>query len=156
MQTIAAQTPLDVLRGCWARLVKAAKPAAPRRVVPRRQPSAPPAIDLWQRLVKAAKPGAPQRFARRRPPQERGPLVPAPLPAASIDPVALTILAVNRLGPATFRTVSLGLAVTVTVPDQATGDIFRAALAEMQKSRLTDRLVRIEIAKPAPAAEIAP
>ena len=32
---------------------------------------------------------------------------------AEIDPIALTIMAVNRLGPATFRTVSLGTAVIV-------------------------------------------
>lgn len=112
MQTIPTQMPLDVLRGCWARLVKAAKPVAPRPAAKRRRPLTPSAI---------------------------------------IDPVALTIMAVNRLGPATFRTVSLGRAVTVTVPDRATGDIFRAALDEMQKSRLTDRLIRIEIAGEAPA-----
>jgi hypothetical protein len=63
-----------------------------------------------------------------------------------IDPVALTILAVNRLGPATFRTVSIGRAVTVTVPDLATLEIFRAALDEMQKLRSTDRLIRVELA----------
>ncbi|HXQ50034.1 MAG TPA: hypothetical protein VN802_02980 [Stellaceae bacterium] len=64
-----------------------------------------------------------------------------------IDPVALTIMAVNRLGPATFRTVSLGRQVTVTVPDRATYDIFCAALLEMQKARSTDRLIRVEIAE---------
>ena len=63
------------------------------------------------------------------------------------DPVALTILAVNRLGPATFRTSWNGTQVTVTVPDRETCDIFRAALLEMQKARATDRLVRIEIAE---------
>jgi hypothetical protein len=66
---------------------------------------------------------------------------------AEIDPVALTIMAVNRLGPATFRTVTLGTAVIVTVPDLATRDIFRAALVEMQKARSTDRLIRIELAE---------
>ena len=66
---------------------------------------------------------------------------------AAIDPVALTIMAVNRLGPATFRTVSLGTEVTVMVPDQATYDIFSAALLEMQKARSTDRLIRIEITR---------
>ncbi len=64
-----------------------------------------------------------------------------------IDPVALTIMAVNRLGPATIRTASLGTAVLVTVPDLATRDIFRAALLEMQKVRSTDRLIRIELAE---------
>jgi hypothetical protein len=64
-----------------------------------------------------------------------------------IDPVALTIMAINQLGPATFRTVSLGRAVIVTVPDLATRDIFRAALIETQKARATDRLIRIELAE---------
>jgi hypothetical protein len=81
--------------------------------------------DCWTRFLAAAKP-------TEAPP--------------ALDPVALTIMAVNRLGPATFRTVSLGAAVTVTVPDDATGEIFRAALREMQKARATDRLIRIEIA----------
>jgi hypothetical protein len=119
MQTIPTQMPLDVLRGCWARLVKAAKPVAPRPAAKRRRPTPSPERE--------------------------------PLPPAIVDPVALTIMAVNRLGPATFRTVSLGRAVTVTVPDRATGDIFRAALDEMQKARLTDRLIRIEIAGEASA-----
>jgi hypothetical protein len=66
---------------------------------------------------------------------------------AAIDPVTLTILAVNRLGPATFRTVSLGTEVTVLVPDHDTCEIFRAALVEMQKARTTDRLIRIEVAQ---------
>jgi hypothetical protein len=65
---------------------------------------------------------------------------------APIDPVALTVLALNRLGPATFRTVSLGTSVTVTVPDDATGDIFRAALGQTQKARATDRLICIKVA----------
>jgi hypothetical protein len=64
-----------------------------------------------------------------------------------IDPVALTIMAINQLGPATFRTVALGTAVIVTVPDLATRDIFRAALLETQKARSTDRLIRIELAE---------
>ena len=70
-------------------------------------------------------------------------------PDDSIDPVALTILALNRLGPAMFRAVSYGTAVTVTVPDLATCEIFRAALLETQKARCTDRLIRVEIAEPA-------
>ena len=64
-----------------------------------------------------------------------------------IDPVALTIMAVNRLGAATFRSVWHGKSVTVTVPDQATCEIFRAALLVMQKARSTDRLIRIEVAE---------
>jgi hypothetical protein len=66
-----------------------------------------------------------------------------------IDPVALTVMAVNRLGPAMFRAVSYGTEVLVTVPDLATCEIFRAALRETQKARTTDRLIRVEIAEPA-------
>jgi hypothetical protein len=43
------------------------------------------------------------------------------------------------------------------VPDQRTGEIFRAALQEMQKTRLTDRLIAIVVddaadARPSPNA----
>lgn len=69
-----------------------------------------------------------------------------------IDLVNLTILAVNRLGPATFRTVWSGREVTVAVPDQATLEIFRAALEETQKLRSTDRLIRVELAPAAVAS----
>jgi len=68
------------------------------------------------------------------------------VPAAAIDPVALTVLAVNRLGPATLRTVANGKPLTVTVPNASVGAIFRAALVEMQKTRTTDRLIDIVIA----------
>ncbi|HUZ75522.1 MAG TPA: hypothetical protein VMU87_21260 [Stellaceae bacterium] len=128
MQTRPAQAPLHMLRGCWARLKEAAGPVVRQRRLRRRN---------------------------ARIPEWPGPIVASPAPA--VDPVALTILAVNRLGPATFRTVSLGIAVTVTVPDSETGDIFRAALSEMQKARATDRLIRIEVAnetaRPRVAAE---
>lgn len=42
---------------------------------------------------------------------------------------------------ATCRTTSM-----VTVPDTRTGEIFRAALDEMRKARVTDRLVEIIVA----------
>jgi hypothetical protein len=65
------------------------------------------------------------------------------LPA--IDPIALTIMAVNRLGPATFRAVASGMPVTVAAPDERTADIFRAALSQMGHARPTDRLVSVEL-----------
>ena len=102
----------------------------------------------WSRLVCAARPR--YRVAART--RERhfpiirigagGAMPPAGVPA---DLVALTILAVNRLGPATLRTVAHGKPPTVTVPDARIGEIFRAALAEMQKTRLTDRLIAIVV-----------
>jgi hypothetical protein len=80
------------------------------------------------------------------------PPVPKPLPAAQlalvpqIDPVALTVLAVNRLGLATLRSSTSGKVATVSVPDARTAEIFRAALIQMQKSRRTDRLIDVVVA----------
>jgi hypothetical protein len=113
----------------------------------------------WSRLVSAARP----RYRIAAQPRERhfpiiatsagGAMPPA---GVSADLVALTILAVNRLGPATLRTVAHGKPLTVRVPDARIGEIFRAALAEMQKTRLTDRLIAIVVddaadAKPSPS-----
>jgi hypothetical protein len=104
----------------------------------------------WTRLISATRPRYRFYLGRR----DRHPTVNAPLaaPLVAIDPVALTVLAVNRLGPATLRTVANGRPQTVTVPDARVGEIFRAALAEMQKTRLTDRLIDIVIAGEATGA----
>ena len=78
-------------------------------------------------------------------------LVPKPVPQPQVthlpqvDPVALTVLAVNRLGLATFRSATTGKTATVAVPDARTAEIFRAALGEMQKNRRTDRLIDVVI-----------
>ena len=98
----------------------------------------------WSRLVSAARP----RYRVAAQARERHfPVITtsATPPQRAIDLVALTIMAVNRLGPATLRTVAHGKPLTVTVPDQRIGEIFRAALAEMQKTRLTDRLIAIVV-----------
>jgi hypothetical protein len=87
----------------------------------------------WKHLISTARP----RRARQRPDRSR---------QTAIDPVALTMLAVNRLGPATVRTATQGRALVVAVPDAHTAEIFRAALQEMQKTRRTDRLVDIVVA----------
>ena len=97
------------------------------------------------RLISAARPRR-RRVGRYRVAHAIG------VPVATVDPVALTVLAVNRLGPATLRTVANGKPQTVTVPDARTGEIFRAALAQMQKTRLTDRLIDVIIADEAPDA----
>jgi len=86
----------------------------------------------WMSFIQAARPH------RRR---HRAAAITVP----TIDPVALTMMAVNRLGPATVRTATNGKALTVTVPDARTAEIFRAALSEMQKTRLTDRLVDVVV-----------
>ena len=98
----------------------------------------------WTRLISATRPRNRLPFGRRRRPLTVH--TPVPEPVLAIDPVALTVLAVNRLGPATLRTVANGRPLTVTVPDARVGEIFRAALAEMQKTRSTDRLIDIVIA----------
>jgi hypothetical protein len=97
----------------------------------------------WTRLLRAARPR--YRFSLRRGSRYRSVGAAASIPLA-IDPVALTVLAVNRLGPATLRTVANGKPLTVAVPDARIGEIFRAALGEMQKTRATDRLIDIVIA----------
>lgn len=110
----------------------------------------------WRRLLSATRPS--HRFASRR--RDRPPIVntlvsidaaPAAMPTP-LDPVVLTVLAVNRLGPATLRTVANGKPLTVTVPNARVGDVFRAALAEMQKTRCTDRLIEIIVADDAGGA----
>lgn len=98
-----------------------------------------------QRLQAAMKHGWVSFMQAARPHRARRRTVPVPAPVPAIDPVALTMLAVNRLGPATLRTATNGKALTVTVPDARTADIFRAALDEMQKTRCTDRLVAVVV-----------
>jgi hypothetical protein len=71
--------------------------------------------------------------------------VPPVAPAPQLDPVELTVMAVNRLGLATFRSSTSGKVATVAVPDARTAEIFRAALLEMQKNRRTDRLVDVVV-----------
>jgi hypothetical protein len=66
-------------------------------------------------------------------------------PAPEVDPITLTIMAVNRLGSAQLRTAFHGVAVTVAAPDAATAAIFRAALSQMAKERRTDQLISVEL-----------
>jgi hypothetical protein len=113
----------------------------------------------WARLLGAAQPR--RRFTLRGR-TARANLIgsgapasaPPPASALAIDPVALTVLAVNRLAPATLRTVAIGKPLTVTVPNARIGEIFRAALAETQKTRLTDRLIAIAVDDDADAGSI--
>ncbi|MGH6990458.1 MAG: hypothetical protein ACREFD_12865 [Stellaceae bacterium] len=66
----------------------------------------------------------------------------------AIDPVELTVMALNILAPALSRANTTGKRVMVTVPDSRIGDIFRAALALSQEVRATDRLIDISVAEP--------
>jgi hypothetical protein len=95
--------------------------------------------------AKATKP-PPKPHLRLVPPADKPIAAPPAARAPQLDPVELTVLAVNRLGLATFRTSTSGKAATVSVPDTRTAEIFRAALSEMQKSRRTDRLIEVIVA----------
>jgi len=64
---------------------------------------------------------------------------------AMAELVALTVLAVNRLAPATLRSATFGTARTVVVPDQQVEAVFRAALQQMGERRSTDRLIEIVV-----------
>jgi hypothetical protein len=98
-----------------------------------------------QRLQAAMKHGWMNFIQAARPHRAGHAAAPLTVPVAAIDPVALTMMAVNRLGPATVRTATNGKALTVNVPDARTAEIFRAALSEMQKTRFTDRLVDVVV-----------
>ncbi len=71
---------------------------------------------------------------------------PLPLPAAVAgDQVTLIAMAVDRLGPAAIRACCSGVGVRVAVPDEATATMFRAALAQTQQRRVTDRLIEVVV-----------
>jgi hypothetical protein len=108
-----------------------------------------------QRLHAAVKHGWTSFLQAARSHREPRVLARAPMatPMAAVDPVALTMLAVNRLGPATLRTATHGRALTIEVPDAQIAEIFCAALQEMQKTRRTDRLVDVVVAGPAMPAK---
>jgi hypothetical protein len=90
----------------------------------------------WGRFVQAVRPRPHRRHTRRGI---------EPRPVSAVDPVKLTIMAVNRLGPATLRAVWNGMPITVAAPDRQTAEIFRAALLQMGKARPTDRLVSVAL-----------
>jgi len=73
------------------------------------------------------------------------PMTPPAPPSPSPDIVALTILAANRLGPACIRASATGRTLRLAVPDAQTASIFDAALAQMRKNRVTDRLVEVVV-----------
>jgi hypothetical protein len=104
-------------------------------------------------FISATKATKPRRKPRLWlvPPAPKPLPVPLVAPIPQVDPVALTVLAVNRLGLATLRSSTSGKIATVAVPDARTAEIFRAALHEMQKSRRTDRLIDVVVADDGPA-----
>ena len=93
---------------------------------------------------------APRRTRRSREKRSKPELPPvgaaAPLIARYADepdPVQIAVLALETLGPASMRASCTGTEVRVTAPDEATAEIFRAALAETGRNRATDRLIRV-------------
>lgn len=79
-----------------------------------------------------------RRFFRRGDDATVLPLVPE-----AADPIAMVVMAIDRLGPAAIRACCSGVSVRVTVPDDQTAAVFRAALAVTQTRRTTDRLIEI-------------
>ena len=65
--------------------------------------------------------------------------------SAEPDPVKIAVLAMESLGRASMRAAFTGVEVRVTVPDDATAAIFRAALSETARNRSTDQLVRVVV-----------
>jgi hypothetical protein len=102
----------------------------------------------WIRFVGVTRPNG--RFGLRR---RRRSGKAFPFFTGLVDPVELTVMALNILAPALSRATTTGKKVTVTVPDAQTGAIFRAALKQSQQTRATDRLIDIVMAdeEPAPA-----
>lgn len=98
----------------------------------------------WRRFFYARRPSQRSRAAKRIIDREA---------KSEIDPIALTVMAVDRLGPARLRTAFHGVPVTVAAPDHETAEIFRAALSQLAKDRPTDRLISVELTadKAAPA-----
>ena len=100
---------------------------------------------------------ASRRLRRRREKRPRPDLFPdlptfqppaprqGPPEAAQPDPVRIAVLAMESVGRASMRACFTGTEVKVTVPDDATAAILRAALSETARSRATDRLVRIVV-----------
>ncbi|MGE5203718.1 MAG: hypothetical protein ACM3O6_16800 [Acidobacteriota bacterium] len=65
--------------------------------------------------------------------------------SSALDLVALTVLAVNYLAPATMRSATYGKALKVVVSDPQVGAVFRAALDRMGETRSTDRLIEVVV-----------
>lgn len=111
--------------------------------------------DTLSRTVQAARQKSPLRFAGGfRPGLKRKPNeIAAPLSAVAlddmleetetVDPIVLSALALEVLGPATMRAAVEGRTVTVTVEDAELAEQLRAVLRETAKRRPTDRMIQI-------------
>jgi hypothetical protein len=66
-------------------------------------------------------------------------------PPVEPNPVRIAVLAMENLGRASLRASCTGTEVYVEAPDEATAAIFRAALTETGRTRVTDRLIRVVV-----------
>ncbi|MGC2412225.1 MAG: hypothetical protein WA459_05965 [Stellaceae bacterium] len=109
------------------------------------------AIQQGPFMATVSRTAANRRIRRAREKRTKPELTPfvAPRPivpnAIAPDPVPIAVLAIERLGRASMRAALCGIEVRVAVPDEATAAIFRAALAETGRTRVTDRLVRVVV-----------
>ncbi len=71
--------------------------------------------------------------------------LPAPSTATGVDPVRLVAEALEVLSPASFRASVVGREISVTVDDEATAEVFRAALEQTAATRPTDRLIVVRV-----------
>jgi hypothetical protein len=106
----------------------------------------------WIRFVGVTRPNGRFQLPRRRGRKGKPPLAGLALFKNAVDPVELTVMALNILAPALSRANTTGKRVVVTVPDARVGRIFRAALARSQTVRATDRLIDIVLTEPAAEA----
>ncbi|MFM2128846.1 MAG: hypothetical protein RL477_392 [Pseudomonadota bacterium] len=61
-----------------------------------------------------------------------------------IDAVHLAALAINAIGPASFRAAVFGTQVTIKVDDEATARALRAAVELSSRERPTNALIHVE------------
>lgn len=61
------------------------------------------------------------------------------------DPVQLVSYAINTLAPASYRAAIFGKPVTVTVGDEATAEVLRAAIAASCAERPTNHLIQVKV-----------
>jgi hypothetical protein len=86
-----------------------------------------------------------RRFFRRAPTVAAAPIAAASIASHAADPIAMVVMAIDRLGPAAIRASCSGVNVRVAVPDDETAEVFRAALAVTQTRRTTDRLIEVVV-----------
>ena len=101
--------------------------------------------DGWTRFVGATRESRGFHLPGRRVRKGKNRLARLSWLKLKVDPVELTVLVLNTLGPAMARANTTGKRVVVSVPDARLGEIFRSALSRSQSTRATDRLIEIVV-----------